>query len=442
VVLAEGEGLAAGVRLRIALDLLEALAEEGVALDPRGPKSRLLLSRVRVDGEGIARAPGDGDLTGAAEVAWEILAARSATDGTLPSVRSVMDDLPETVDEVLARALRREGPMTTGELALALEDASRGYLDTHDDVRAAVKEWLRAPVATAGVSVAPVVTPEPPRAAAPPPPPPPPPPAVADPFPDLELDAKFEAKPEPASPPTPSPEPVPKDPEPPAKPLAPEAPSAEPVEVAPMPPEPAPPAPPEPVPAPIASPPVEPAAAKPPVPPKTQHVGGPKPQPRRPPAPPLIPRKPITRASSPALPPPKGAAARAIPAARSTPADEEDVVTSARPDTLAAALAAVGPATPKDEPPPPPPAIPAPPSAEPSSKAAPPAPSRKEASLRPRASARPPGSAAPARSISESVVPPKRGFLAGRTDVVALLIALVVAAAALFAILGSHGTRP
>lgn len=134
-----------GVRLRIALDVLEALGELGATLGPRTRGSRLRLERIVIDREGVAGIEGQGELTGAAALAWEILSG----PGTRASLSSI-PSIPQAhgITGTIRRAMvdRSKGSVT--ELAAALAEASRDVIDTHASVRAAVE---RAGIAFATV---------------------------------------------------------------------------------------------------------------------------------------------------------------------------------------------------------------------------------------------------------------------------------------------------
>src|SRR5205085_12022707 len=97
---AEGEGLSIGIRLRVALDLLEALADGGIVVSPRSAGSMLRVANVAIDEEGCARVEGEGDATGAGELLWEVLAAREA-EGELEPI----EDAPDVVNAIVACAL-------------------------------------------------------------------------------------------------------------------------------------------------------------------------------------------------------------------------------------------------------------------------------------------------------------------------------------------------
>ncbi|HVY44367.1 MAG TPA: hypothetical protein VHB21_00750, partial [Minicystis sp.] len=133
------EGLSVGVRLRVALDVLEALAEAGATLARRGASTKLRFDRVAIDDEGRASVDGKGDASGAAELVWELVAGRAATWSGGATDDELPDDVPGPVIDVLSEALGLSG--SAGDLAEKLEEASRGFVDTHDDVRGAVASW-------------------------------------------------------------------------------------------------------------------------------------------------------------------------------------------------------------------------------------------------------------------------------------------------------------
>jgi hypothetical protein len=200
------DGLSIGVRLRVALDLLESLGEAGAALAPRGPKTKLRFDRIEIDEEGQSSLDGAGDQTGIAQLVWEIIAGKSATWSGTATDDDLPDDVPGAVLDVLGGFLGDKG--TAGDVGEKLEEASRGFVDTHDDVRSAVASWRESHEEEEAA------------APAPPAPAPAPKPVAAAPKP-------VEPAPKPA-------EPAPKAPEPPPKPVvtAPEASAAKPAEPA------------------------------------------------------------------------------------------------------------------------------------------------------------------------------------------------------------------
>ena len=162
-----GDTLTVGVRLRIVLDVLEALADAPVEIAPRTSASRLGLDRVRIDDEGLATIEGDGDASGLGELVWEILAAQPLQSTRPLFLDSVVDDLPHALVELVDTTCSGGGARTSEDLAARVEAAARGVVDTHDDVRRSVRGWPRA----AARSAAPAATePSPAEARAPEPP--------------------------------------------------------------------------------------------------------------------------------------------------------------------------------------------------------------------------------------------------------------------------------
>jgi hypothetical protein len=153
-VLLEGGEVAFGVRLRIAIDVLEQAANMGAELLPRAREGGLRLEHVLVGGDGVARHVGEGTW-GAAEIVWEILAGRALQGSAVP-LRRIADDVTEPVESLVMRMLARDRSLPDLEgIVSELEDAGRGHLDTHEDVRHAMGVD-RAPVDDeVAVSVAP-----------------------------------------------------------------------------------------------------------------------------------------------------------------------------------------------------------------------------------------------------------------------------------------------
>src|SRR5262249_21775329 len=111
-VLADGGELAFGVRLRIALDVLEAAAGASAPLSRRTASSRMRIANVRVGSQGSARVAGEGSPEGAAEILWEIIAGRELGEGPPKSLSEVAGDAPSAITELIDMALRGEGPTT------------------------------------------------------------------------------------------------------------------------------------------------------------------------------------------------------------------------------------------------------------------------------------------------------------------------------------------
>jgi len=137
-----GRGLGFGVRLRIALDVLAAVADTAGAdtpLRPRGAGSRLVLGCVHIDDCGQAHVAGEGEDSGAGELVWEILAGREIGDGQATALFDCTDDVTVRVSELVARALDGNNDlMRVEQLLAALEDAGRDYLDVHEDVKQSI----------------------------------------------------------------------------------------------------------------------------------------------------------------------------------------------------------------------------------------------------------------------------------------------------------------
>ena len=128
--------LAQGVRLRIALDVLADIVDGGDApLIPRTPKSpRRANLRIHANGRCALPRPHDG--SGIGEIVWEILAGKPAPRAPLPRLSAAVDDIAESVDEVMASALSAAGDVRTAAgLLHALERAGRAHVDTHAEVR-------------------------------------------------------------------------------------------------------------------------------------------------------------------------------------------------------------------------------------------------------------------------------------------------------------------
>src|SRR5688572_26723318 len=92
-VLLDGGELAFGVRLRIAIDVLQDAASRGAKLARRPKTGGMRLEEVFIDGAGIARHRGE-NATGVAELTWEILAGRPLK-GTAILLGQVVDDMTE-----------------------------------------------------------------------------------------------------------------------------------------------------------------------------------------------------------------------------------------------------------------------------------------------------------------------------------------------------------
>jgi hypothetical protein len=102
----EARELPVAVRLRIALDVLEQVHDEGGAvLVPRASASRMRLDKVLVGGDGVARLAPGGGTSGTATLLWEILAAAPSPSDPPPQLGEVAPDLPQPVLAVVARAL-------------------------------------------------------------------------------------------------------------------------------------------------------------------------------------------------------------------------------------------------------------------------------------------------------------------------------------------------
>jgi hypothetical protein len=141
------EGLPAGVRLRIAFDVLRALARETALVVRRSRASRLRVRAVNVDPDGYATVVGPGDSSGAAEILWEILAVREAPGSFVDSLSIAAPDVPLGVAEVVMRALEGE-IASSADVADAFERASGRAIGTHADVREAFaraweERWMR-----------------------------------------------------------------------------------------------------------------------------------------------------------------------------------------------------------------------------------------------------------------------------------------------------------
>ncbi len=162
------DGLSIGVRLRVALDLLESLGEAGAALAPRGAKTKLRFDRIEIDEEGQSSLDGSGDQTGIGQLVWEIIAGKPATWSGTATDDDLPDDVPGSVLDVLGGFLGEKG--NAGDIGEKLEEASRGFVDTHDDVRSAVASWRDAHAEDEAEAPAPpppaAKAPEPPKPAA------------------------------------------------------------------------------------------------------------------------------------------------------------------------------------------------------------------------------------------------------------------------------------
>src|SRR5215831_1447279 len=82
--LLESGELAFGVRLRIALDILEQAVEEAVELRPRTATSRYRLEGVRVSDDGVGRVEGAGAREGLGEIIGESVAGKPLGARPLP----------------------------------------------------------------------------------------------------------------------------------------------------------------------------------------------------------------------------------------------------------------------------------------------------------------------------------------------------------------------
>lgn len=137
------EDIPAGLRLRIALDLVAQFQGAGHApLEPRTDDSTLRLDRVVVDATGVATVEGTG--SGLLELVWEVLAGQPQESAVTPALADLVPGIPRDVEVQLALG---EAADDVDDFAIALEEASRGHIDTHDDVRRAL-----AAVATASLS--------------------------------------------------------------------------------------------------------------------------------------------------------------------------------------------------------------------------------------------------------------------------------------------------
>lgn len=142
--LAGDEELPQGVRLRMALDVLEQLADTRADREISVRTAQgLRFEAVDVGEDGTTRIQGEGDGTGAFALVWEVLAGRKADGDELPPLREVVDEIPADVSEIMERG--GEAASTLAELIEKLEDAGKGYIDTHDDVRGAVAQALAGP---------------------------------------------------------------------------------------------------------------------------------------------------------------------------------------------------------------------------------------------------------------------------------------------------------
>jgi hypothetical protein len=108
------------VRLRIALDVLEQVHEEGGAvLVPRASASRMRLDKVLVARDGVARLAPGGGTSGTATLLWEILAAAPSPSDPPPQLGEVAPELPQPVLAVVARALEPGADFTRVKHLLA-----------------------------------------------------------------------------------------------------------------------------------------------------------------------------------------------------------------------------------------------------------------------------------------------------------------------------------
>jgi len=127
-----------GVRLRIALDLLEQLSiESAQPVGARAATSRLKLGNVCIRSDGSADIRGKGDSSGAPVLLWEILAMRQAPAGVLPRVHDVVDEIHPDVDDVVTYAVVDRRYATLDELLEALVEASSDRVGTRSDVAGA-----------------------------------------------------------------------------------------------------------------------------------------------------------------------------------------------------------------------------------------------------------------------------------------------------------------
>jgi hypothetical protein len=142
--LAGDEELPQGVRLRMALDVLEQLADTRADREISVRTAQgLRFEAIDVGEDGTTRIQGEGDGTGAFALVWEVLAGRKADGDELPPLREVVDEIPADVSEIMERG--GDAATTLAELIEKLEDAGKGYIDTHDDVRGAVAQALAGP---------------------------------------------------------------------------------------------------------------------------------------------------------------------------------------------------------------------------------------------------------------------------------------------------------
>ena len=149
VIYGRADGVPQGVRLRIALDVLEALAEQRFSLARRSGDG-LSISSVTVGADGMGCVAVGSATNGAPELVWEVLAGCPA-EGDLRALREIVDEIPIDVSELIEKVLSDDPELgSAGELLEALARASEGHVAT----RADVIELAHAPSATADVAPA------------------------------------------------------------------------------------------------------------------------------------------------------------------------------------------------------------------------------------------------------------------------------------------------
>jgi hypothetical protein len=127
------DGVPQGVRLRIALDVLGALADRKFSLARRSSEG-LSLSSVSVATDGTAHVAIGPATDGAPELVWEVLAGCPA-EGELRSLREVVDEIPIDVSELVEKVLGADPELeSASELLDALERASEGHVASREDV--------------------------------------------------------------------------------------------------------------------------------------------------------------------------------------------------------------------------------------------------------------------------------------------------------------------
>ncbi len=140
--------VAASALLRIALDVLEPIAESTVSapVGARRDGSRHEIGNVVVGIRGRAKLVGRGNRSGIQVLLWEILAARTAPNAT-PPLSAVVEDVEPDVAEVIDAAVAGRKDLADARALLkALVIASAGLVGNHRDVGKAVAIAAASPV--------------------------------------------------------------------------------------------------------------------------------------------------------------------------------------------------------------------------------------------------------------------------------------------------------